>query len=143
MLARLLTSTLMLALVAGYTSPAFADDNKTPGHTYAIIVGVGEFKDEQLKPRKTAVADAQALYDLMLNKEYVGSPPTDLHLLISGADEKRMAKEGTKANILAAIADVAKKADKNDTLLLFMIGQGASAGDKTCYFATDIYNASF
>src|SRR5262245_34293977 len=114
------------ALFAG---TAFAED-KTPPQTYAVIVGAGDFADPQIKPRPTATADATALYELFADKQYLGVAKENLHLLVSGKDVKAPAQPATKENILKALRDVAAKADKDDLVLVAMIGNGASAAEK-------------
>ena len=138
MMSRSLRLAMFGALLSLFAGTAMsAEEAASKPQTYAVIVGVGEFEDAQLKPRPTAIADAQAFYDLIIDKKYLGADPKNVELLISGKDEKRDAKEATKANILAAIKEVAKKAKKDDTVLILFSGQGASAGEKTCYFASD------
>jgi C-terminal peptidase prc len=114
-----------------------AEDKATPAQIYAVIVGVGEFKDAQIKARPTAIADAQALYDVLTDKAAGGIPADHVQLLVSAKDEKRGAKEATKANLVAAFKDAAGKVTKDDRLIVVWVGQGAPIGDRTCLFASD------
>src|SRR5947209_10191817 len=58
-------------------------------------------------------------------------------VVLSKADDKVGAKEATKANILAAVGDAAKKVGQHDRLVVYMVMQGATSGEKACLFATD------
>src|SRR5262249_23735769 len=74
----------------------------------------------------------------ILTDKSVGQVPSEnVAVLLSKADEKIAAKEGTKANILAAVGDAAKKVGQHDTLIVYLVMQGATAGEKPCLFATD------
>jgi len=105
--------------------------------TYAVLVGVSQYADPQIKPRRHAEADAKALYDLFTDKTYLGADKADVHLLLGAADDKHGSEPATKANILKALSDVATKATKDDTVLIALIGQGAPLGDHTCFLSSD------
>ncbi|MCE9530758.1 MAG: caspase family protein, partial [Planctomycetes bacterium] len=113
------------------------DEKAAPAQTYAIIVGVGEFKDPLIKARPSAEADAQALYDVLTDKAVGGIPGDHVQLLLAGKDEKRDAKTATKANILAAVKKLVEKAGPDDRVIFAWIGQGAPSGERTCLFTTD------
>src|SRR3954452_21734780 len=124
----------LLAVVSGFLAAApcravepVAD---TPAKTYAVLVGVSNYTDPQILPRKHAEADSQALYDLVTDKTYLCAAPADVKLLLGGTDEKRHAEPATKANVVKAIAEAAQKAGKDDLVLIALIGQGAEMGDK-------------
>ena len=63
-----LLSGLVLALLL--TLPLQAAE--ATAHTYVLLVGISEYADQQIKPRPHAEADAQALYDLFTDKDYLG-----------------------------------------------------------------------
>lgn len=123
----------ILAVVAGLAAPTA----QAAGTTYAVIVGVGTHSDPQIKPRANAVADAQAIYDLVVNSKTLGAPTKQVHLFVSGTDEKRKAQTATRDNILAAVKDVVAKAEKDDLVLFAFFGQGAALSDRTCVFLPD------
>jgi carboxyl-terminal processing protease len=129
----------LAAAVALFTGgPARADD-KAPakGQTYAVVAGVGTFADKEIKPRPTADEDARTIAGLLTDKAIGGVPSEHVAVLLSKEDEKFGAKEGTKANLLKAVGDAAKKVTKDDTLIIYLVMQGATAGEKPCLFATD------
>lgn len=112
--------------------------NNTPaGTTHAVIVGVGQFADAKIQPRKFAEADAQALYDVLTNKDRLGAPAENVRLFLSKEDDQRHAKPATKDNILAAVKDVVAKAAKDDLVIVAIFGRGAMLADRTCVFTAD------
>ncbi len=131
----------LFALLLFITGPLrAADDKAQPPATqvYAVIVGAGEFKDTQLKPRTTAESDAKALYDVLTDKTVGGVAADHVELLLTGKeDAKRNSKAATKKNVNDAIKSVAEKATANDRILFIWIGTGAAAGDRTCLFTAD------
>jgi C-terminal peptidase prc len=112
---------------------AEADNPKT----YIVLVGVSQYSDPQIKPRRHAEADAKALYDLFTDKTYLGADKADVHLLLGSADEKRNSEPATKAHILKVLGDVAAKARRDDLVIIGLIGQGAPLGDRTCFLSSD------
>src|SRR5687768_3408481 len=95
-----------------------AEDKAPAKHqTYAVVVGVGTFADKEIKPRPTADEDARTIAGLLTDKGVGGVPHDHMAVLLSKADEKFGAKEGTKDNILKAVGEAAKKVGKDDTLL--------------------------
>jgi carboxyl-terminal processing protease len=114
-----------------------ADEKATKTASYAVVVGVGNFADKEIKPRPTADEDAKTIAGLLTDKSIGGMPSDHVAVLLSEKDEKFGAQEGTKANILKAIGDATKKVGKDDKLIIYMVMQGATAGEKPCLFATD------
>jgi carboxyl-terminal processing protease len=131
------------AAIALFTGGLTRADDKPPEakgpkpQTYAVVVGVGTFADKDIKPRTTADEDAKTIAGILTDKSIGGVPSDHVAVLLSEKDDKFGAKEGTKANILSAVGDAAKKVGKEDTLLIYMVMQGATAGEKPCLFATD------
>lgn len=129
----------LLAVLIGtiMAGQVVADDKAPPSKTYGVIVGVADFKDAAIKPRPTATADAQALYDVLTDKTVGGVPADDVQLLLTAKDEKRPNKPATKENILAAMKSVIGKATKDDRVIFAIVGSGISVGDRVGLFATD------
>jgi C-terminal peptidase prc len=121
---------LALGLLAAVPLTASAD-------SFALIFGAGEFSDKQLKPRPTATNDAQAIYDLVTDKATLGIDKANVKLLLSGKDEKRDALPATKENLLKYLKEITGKAAKDDLVFIYMVGQGAAAGDRACVFTSD------
>jgi carboxyl-terminal processing protease len=133
---RLGTFAAAIALFMGATIRA-EDKPAAKSQTYAVVVGVGTFADKEIKPRATADEDAKTIAGLLTDKSIGGVPTDHVSVFLSAADEKFGAKEGTKANILNAVGDAVGKVGKDDTLLIYLVMQGATAGEKPCLFATD------
>ncbi len=130
---------LLAALLGLFGTSALTRAAETPDapKTYAVIVGVSQYTDPQIKPRHHAEADAKALYDLFTDKTYAGDTPADVKLLLGKPDEKRPSEPATKANILKALADTTAKAKRDDLVIITFIGQGAPLGDRTCFLSSD------
>ncbi len=114
-----------------------ADETLQPAQVYAVVIGVGDYNDRQIIERPTADSDAKAFYDVFTDKNVGGIPPDHVQLLLSAKDEKLGAKAATKANILAAFKTAAQKAGADDRLVVVWVGDGASVGERTCFFAAD------
>ena len=122
-----------LTVAIGPQSPAAAaqpngEDAKSHG-PYAVIVGVGDFKDKAISPRPTADADAKALHALLTDPRYLGIPSTRAKLLLS--------TDATRDAIVKAIDTAAAATGPDDLLLIAFFGRGTSAGDKPCFFSAD------
>src|ERR1700747_230759 len=83
---------LVLMLAAGRGAGARERKRKvaadTP-QTHVVLVGINDYADKQIKPRKFAEEDAKALYDLFVDKRYLGVPDDHIRLLLGNPDEKR------------------------------------------------------
>src|SRR5713226_8313331 len=104
---------------------------------HVMLVGINDYADKQIKPRKFAEEDAKALYDLFTDKRYLGVEGNNIRLLLGSADEKRHSQPATRANIIKALHDAVTAARAKDLIIFAFIGQGAPLGERTCYFATD------
>jgi C-terminal peptidase prc len=106
----------------------------------AVLVGISKYADKQIKARKHAENDAKILYDLFINKDYLGVEPKNIRLLLGKEDEQRHSKPATRQNILDALEWLAKESRPDDLTLFVFIGEGGSLGargERRCYFATD------
>jgi C-terminal peptidase prc len=126
-----LAALALLTLAAGLR----AAEAKT-SHPYVVLVGIDQYADKQITPRKHAEADAQALYDLVTSKDYLGVDPADVKLLLGKTDAKRKAELATHDNILKALKWV-ENAQRDDLVLIGLFMQGAPKGERVCYLATD------
>lgn len=128
---------LAVAIVMSGGLAARADEKAPKAETHAVVVGVGTFADPAIKSRPTADTDARTIANILTDKSIGRVPDKNLTLLLSQADEKAGAKEATKANILDAVGAAAKKVGQHDTLIIYLVMQGATAGEKPALFATD------
>jgi C-terminal peptidase prc len=109
-------------------------------HTYAVLVGISEYADQQIKPRPHAEADAKALYDLLINKDYLGVDADHIRLLLGSPDPARKSEPATRENIIQALRWIGTKPKRDDLVLFAFIGQGApmgGSGSRLSYLAVD------
>jgi carboxyl-terminal processing protease len=114
--------------------------SEATSHSYVVLVGVSKYADEQIKPRPHAEADAQALYDVFINKEYLGVDKDHVRLLLGSPDEDRKSEPATRENIIKALHWIGTKAKPEDLVIFAFIGQGAplgTSGSRLGYLAVD------
>lgn len=111
-----------------------ADDGP---QAYVVLVGIDQYKDQQIKPRQFAEADAKGLYDLFLKQSALGVKKENIKLLLGKDDPTRGSQTASKANIIQAAAWLEKVAKKDDLVIFAYFGEGAPVGERSCYFATD------
>jgi C-terminal peptidase prc len=116
--------------------PARAADDEV-AQPYIVIVGIDHYADPQILPRKHAEADARALYDIFLNKDYLGVEARHVKLLLGSEDAKRNAQPATRANILAALQWLTENATRNDLVVFAFFGQGAPLGERAVLLGKD------
>jgi len=121
----------------GIPASARADEPAGKSGPYVVIVGAGEFTDPAIKPRPTADADAKALYDLLVDTQYLDVKPDRVKLLTSKADEKRHGGVANHADIAKAVEAAAAATGKDDLIILAFFGRGATVGDKTVFLTPD------
>lgn len=116
-------------------SPALRADE--PTQPYIVLVGIDNYGDKQIKPRKHAEADAKALFDLFVSKDRLAVDAKHIKLLLGNEDAKRGSEPATRANILKALSWVGKTARRDDLVIFAFFGNGAPLGERACYFASD------
>src|SRR5260370_2246241 len=80
---------LALLLLTGFlAAPARAVDEKA-SQPYVVIVGIDNYHDQHILPRKHAEADARSLYDVVTSKDHLGVDAGHVKLLLGGNDAKR------------------------------------------------------
>lgn len=107
-------------------NPAWAD--QAPSKAFVVLVGVGDYTEPGIQPRKHAEADAKALYDLFIDKQYLEIDKDQVKLLLGSKDDKRPSEAATKANILKALHWAVGQAGKDDLLVLAFFGQASDRG---------------
>src|SRR5207302_1833923 len=93
------TTALLLAVVFLLSSSLRADEAtaKKASRAHIVIVGVNDYADKQIKPRKHAETDARALYDLFTSKDYLGADAKNVRLLLGSEDKARDSKTASRA----------------------------------------------
>src|SRR5688572_4750240 len=74
-----------------------------PTQPYVVLVGIDKYRDPQILPRKHCEADAKALYDLFVSKDFLGVDAQHIKLLLGSADDRRPSQLATRENVLKAI----------------------------------------
>src|SRR5208283_2974370 len=75
------TGLLATLLFASFAAAPLRAAEEVPSKAYVVLVGVSDYADKQIKPRKHAEDDAKALYDLLTSKDYLDSSPDNVKLL--------------------------------------------------------------
>ncbi len=97
----------------------------TQGH--ALLIGVGEYADQQWRAPITA-ADAAALADALRDPAVAAYPADQVTLLRDAAADR--------AGILRALEQFAARVGPDDTALIFFCGHGATGTDEQYHFAS-------
>jgi uncharacterized caspase-like protein len=111
--------------------PAQLDRKGTP---YVVAIGIDEYAASGLTLRY-AVADARAF------GEEVAKAQKNLGTFDDAALRIITNGEATKANIAAAIGDIAGRAGPEDTVIVYFAGHGIAHGDRFYLVAQDIPSA--
>jgi hypothetical protein len=114
---RLLAAAL-LVLSAAAAAWAGSPGRLDPEHTYAVIVGVLRWKDPSLQEYSPRNRKDQELADVLKAR---GVPAGHVRLLLD--------EEATREKVLAAVSEVAAKADEKATFLFYFAGHGHRNGD--------------
>src|SRR6266404_6063517 len=118
-----------IIVLAGLTPLARAQE---PSQPFIVLVGIDQYNDAQIKPRKHAEADAKALYDVFVSKDYLGVDAKHIKLLLGSPDPKRNSEAASKENILKALTWIDKSAGRDDLVLFAFFGNGAPLGERAC-----------
>jgi uncharacterized caspase-like protein len=95
-----------------------------PAKSYAVIVGISQYRDPRIRKLDYTRADAQAFYNLLLDRQRAGLVPENVKLLLDG--------EATRFSIEDTISDwLFKRATAESTVLVFFAGHGGTESDKT------------
>jgi hypothetical protein len=100
------------------------------GKQYAVIIGIGKYKDKGIKGLKYATRDAQAIHDVLTNPRYGEVPAENVRMLLD--------EQATVQNIKIAIGTWLKRnARKKDTVTIFFAGHGAPEDEQTYWVTHD------
>ncbi|MBL8821668.1 MAG: S41 family peptidase [Planctomycetia bacterium] len=132
---RFVQALLALILISAGSVCAWAE-----GKTYAVIIGVGHYQDNQIQSRTWLDQDAASLYSQLTsgaNAKIFSKDNT--RLLVS--DVKKAgdvpAQVANRENVLNAFKWVTSSAKEDDRVLIYWAGSGAPLDKATCYFTSD------
>jgi hypothetical protein len=117
---------------------AAAKAAKAKPRSFAVLVGVSQYADKQIKPRPNAEADVKAIHDVLTGKDYKGIDAKHVKLLLG--EPGKAGEKATRANFLKAVKWVAEEAGPDDEVFFAFVGQGGpvgETGDRRCYFLAD------
>jgi len=91
-------------------------------NAYAVIIGIGKYKDPTIPVLKYTHADASDLYDLLINPRKIGIQKENIKLLLN--------EEATLQNIKSTVGTwLLRKADEDSTVIIFFSGHGGVEPD--------------
>ena len=94
------------------------DDNGFRVDAHAVVIGINDYQDPRIPTLRYARADAQAMYDVLTDREIGRFKPENVTLLLDDqASYKRIKSEiGTR---------LPKRTDENSTVCVYFAGHGA------------------
>jgi len=102
------------------------------GRYYAVVIGIGKYRDDRIPDLKYSRVDAEEMYDILTDPQYGNYPKNQVRLLID--------EQATDNNIKSAIGTwLRRNTRKDDTVIIFFAGHGAPEDEQT-YWVT--YNAN-
>ena len=91
-----------------------------PGNRYAVVIGINVYKNRRIPALTYAVSDARAVHNFLVNE--AGFPKDNVVLCLG--------EQATQQNVRSALGTfLARKALKEDTVLIFYAGHGAPETD--------------
>ena len=97
---------------------------------YAIVIGIGNYKDRKIPPLHYTVADAQGMYNVLANEKYGFLLKENVKLLIN--------EEASTQNIKKIFRTWLKKnVRENDSVIIYFAGHGASEAGSTYWVTYD------
>ncbi len=93
-------------------------------HAYAVVIGIGKYKDPGIPTLKYAANDALSIYNILIDPKYGNFPKENVLLLID--------EQATLTEIKSAMGTyLARKAGKDDTVAIYFAGHGSPEIDPT------------
>lgn len=91
-------------------------------HIYGLVIGVGDYQDSSFPDLPFAINDAEGIYEMLLDDEFIGVPQENI-FLITG-------EEATLTNIYVKLDEIKRKATASTDLIFFYYsGHGAPLTD--------------
>lgn len=94
------------------------------GDSYAVVIGIGKYKDPGIPTLKYAANDALSIYNILIDPKYGNFPKENVLLLLD--------EQATLTEIKSAMGTyLARKAGKDDTVAIYFAGHGSPEIDPT------------
>jgi C-terminal peptidase prc len=132
------TPLLLVAILVGGSALRADEPKKKQTVKYAVLVGINDYADDAIKPRKHAEADTKALYELFTDPKVGGIAKENVRLLLGNPEAD--AKKATREAFLDALKWIGETAQPDDQVVFSFIGNGGplgETGDRRCYFLVD------
>jgi formylglycine-generating enzyme required for sulfatase activity len=92
------------------------------GQRWAVVVGIGKYRDPTIRPLRYAVADARAMHAFLVDPNGGGFPPANVQLLLD--------QQATQVTLRSALGTtLARRAVRGDTVFIYYAGHGALEAD--------------
>jgi tetratricopeptide (TPR) repeat protein len=97
---------------------------------YAVVIGIGNYKDRKIPPLHYTVADARAIYNVLVSEKYGFSLKDNVKILIN--------EEASTQNIKKIFGTWLKqKVKEDDSVIIYFAGHGASEAKRTYWVTYD------
>jgi uncharacterized caspase-like protein len=115
-------SVLVLLAMPVARSQGTANAPAATGNTWALVVGIGNYKNPEIPKLQFTADDARLFYGYLTSPEGLAVRPERAVILLD--------EQATVANIRSALGDfIAKKAQPQDTVVFFFAGHGGNELD--------------
>jgi uncharacterized caspase-like protein len=95
-----------------------------PDETYAVIVGIGTYKDGRIPKLNYTYADAKSMYELLLNPAHAGLKEENVKLLLN--------EDATLFNLKNTVSGwLFQNTKQNSTVFIYFAGHGGLESDRT------------
>jgi formylglycine-generating enzyme required for sulfatase activity/uncharacterized caspase-like protein len=122
MILRGMVLAIFLVLVVGLRTDGGAQSTAPYGASYAVVIGIGQYKDPSIRPLRYAGADARAVYDFLVDPKGGGYLKANVQLLLDG--------QATLTAVRSALGTtLARRAVQGDTVFIYYAGHGAPEAD--------------
>jgi formylglycine-generating enzyme required for sulfatase activity len=107
----------VLLLAAFQHTPAWGEAQK-----WAVVIGIGQYKDPAIPPLRFAGADAKAIYDFLVDPKGGGYPQANVQMLLD--------QQATLTAVRSALGtQLARRAVQGDAVFIYYAGHGPPEAD--------------
>ena len=98
--------------------------SKRKGERFAVLIGIGDYRDPSISDLNYAAADVNSVYSLLTDPRRGGFPKENVQLILD--------RKATRRSIVKAIGDwLFRKAGPDDEVFVYYAGHGAVETDRT------------
>ena len=116
-------------ILAGVHNITSERGNEAP-QRYAIVIGIGNYKDRKIPPLQYTVADAQTMYNVLTSEKHGFFLKENVKILIN--------EEASTPNIKKIFRSwLKKRARENDSVIVYFAGHGATEAGSSYWVTYD------